>query len=355
MSNMAASQPPVGPDEQAALWCIRFADGHLNGAEQNEFDLWLAADPAHGRAFEEAVAIWQGIDMVADTPEMIGFRAEAVEGLRRVNARRWAPDLSRRWRWSGALAACLALFLLVGTWLLNDPTRSYETGIGERRVVMLEDGTRLTLDGATRVDVRMDRDQRRLKLVAGRALFDVAHDPLRPLSVLARNRLTIATGTSFSVELLPRQMRVVLYEGKVEVLAQAAGPHRLLGPGDSSGGTVIAALVPGHELVASTEGRATRIDATEATRSQTWETGVLSFDGEPLAIAVERMNRDAKNKLVIADASIADFPISGVFTAGDVEAFVEGASALYPIAVVREPGQLVLKRETGVKKIPDNR
>jgi len=327
-------------DEQAASWCMRLADAHLSAEEQADLDAWIAADPANAAAFEEAVATWQRIDATTGMPEMIRFRAEAVEGLRQANARRWTRAPSR-WKVSAAIAACLAMLIVAAVLLLGDRTQTYRTDIGERRVVMLDDGTRLTLDASTRVDVRMERDRRRLELIAGRAKFDVAHDPLRPLSVLARNRLTVATGTSFSVELLPRQVRVILYQGKVEVLEQAqdgANRNLLAERADD------AALTPGHELIASTAGPEVRIDDTDVERSLTWETGLLSFDGEPLALAVERMNRGARNKLVVGDAQIASYGISGVFAAGDVDAFVEGVSAIYPVQAVPGKAALVLKK-----------
>ena len=71
--------------------------------------------------------------------------------------------------------------------------------------------------GAYRFGVSSDDG---FKLLAGRAKFDVAHDALRPFSVLARNRLTVATGTSFSVELLSRQVLAFRCHGR------EAGPCR---------------------------------------------------------------------------------------------------------------------------------
>jgi transmembrane sensor len=335
-------------DEQAASWCMRLADAHLSADEQADLDTWIAADPANAAAFEEAVAIWQRIDATTGLPEMIRFRAEAVEGLREANARRWARSPGRRWTVSAAMAACLAMLIVAAVLLLGDRTQTYQTDAGERRVVMLDDGTRLTLDASTRVEVRLERDRRRLELIAGRAKFDVAHNPLRPLSVLARNRLTVATGTSFSVELLPRQVRVILYEGKVEVLSQArdgANRNLLADRADH------AALTPGRELIASTEGPEVRIDDTNVERSLTWETGLLSFEGEPLALAVERMNRGARNKLVVGDAGIASYGISGVFAAGDVDAFVEGVSAIHPVQAVPGKEALILKRRKAEENI----
>lgn len=335
---MTQTTPQNSPDELAAIWCQRLESGDMPAAERDVFDDWLASDPANLALLEEATTIWHGMREVADSPEMIRYRAEAVEELRQANARRWSRAVGWR-RWAG-IAACLVMAFGLLAYVLHDPSATYTTGVGERRVVLLDDGTRLTLDGSTRVDVLMDRESRRLKLVSGRAKFDVAHDPLRPLSVLARNRLTVATGTSFSVELLPDQVRVVLYEGRVEVMAQSAnGVSKTLLP--RSNGT--STLTVGRELTASTESSATRIAPLNVQQSLSWESGMVHFDGEPLALAVARMNRDARKSMVVDDPAIAGLKVSGVFDSRDTDAFVEGVTALYPIAARTEEGRIVLR------------
>lgn len=330
-------------DEQAASWCFRFAEAPLGPEEHGALIAWIESDPANAQALEEAVAVWQAADAANVTPEMIQYRAEAVTALRDANARRWRRRPAfRLWSWAGAIAACVAL-IVAGLVFLHDPARVYQTGVGERSIVKLEDGTRLTLDAASRVEVRMERDRRRLSLLAGRAKFDVARDPLRPFSVLAGDRLTVATGTSFSVELLPGQMRVVLYEGTVEVLGDGAD---LLEKRTASGpANPVTALTPGHELIASTVDTRHRIVGADTERSVAWESGSLSFDRDPLALAIERMNRDARTRLVIEDRAIANFPISGVFAAGDVEAFVEGVSTLYPVTATPTEDAILLTRK----------
>src|SRR3546814_6222189 len=75
----------------------------------------------------------------------------------------------------------------------------------------------VSLDAATKVNVRMKEAGRQVELLAGRAKFDVAKDPQRPFTVAAGDKLVVAVGTSFSVELIDGQVRVILYEGQVEV------------------------------------------------------------------------------------------------------------------------------------------
>jgi len=341
--NTATNDNAATRDEQAATWCFRFAEAPLGPEEHSALIAWIESDPANAAALEEAVAVWQAADAANATPEMIRFRAEAVTALRDANARRWRlRSSSRLWRWAGSIAACLAL-VVAGLLFLHDPARVYQTEVGERSIVKLEDGTRLTLDAASRVEVRMDADRRRLTLLAGRAKFDVARDPLRPFSVLAGNRLTVATGTSFSVELLPGQMRVILYEGAVEVLDDGAKALETRAVPVSVAAAT--ALTPGHELIASTVDTRRHIVDADTERSMGWESGSLSFDRDPLALAIERVNRDAQTRLVIEDRVIANFPISGVFAAGDVDAFVEGVSTLYPVTATPVDGTIVLTRK----------
>ena len=214
---MSQNQPGTTElDEQAAEWCLLLADEDLSVDDQRAFDAWIL-EPAHARAFDEAVRVWSWAGETAETPELIRIRASALDSYRRAHRHRWAHRTIGRWQWAaGAFAA--ALLLVLSVVLLSDPVQGYATGIGERRVVALADGSHLSLDADTEVQVRMERHRRVLTLVRGRAKFDVAKDPLRPFSVAAGDRLVIATGTSFSVELLAQQVHVVLYEGRVAVL-----------------------------------------------------------------------------------------------------------------------------------------
>src|SRR3546814_19485198 len=93
---------------------------------------------------------------------------------------------------------------------------AYATHIGERQLAVLDDGSRVSLDAVTKVKVRMKDEARQVELLEGRAKFDVAKDPLRPFTVAAGDKLVVAVGTSFSVELIDGQVRVILYEGQVE-------------------------------------------------------------------------------------------------------------------------------------------
>ena len=194
--------------EAALAWCLRLADGPLEDAGREAFEGWLNSDPANAALFDEAVALWSGVEDQAGAPEMVVLRGQALESARRANAMRWTRQrvLSPR---IIAIAATLLIAVFAGVWALGMP-QTYRTGVGEREVVALADGSKLSLDADSAVSVRFSQSRRELTLKKGRARFSVAKDPLKPFTVVAAGKTVVAVGTEFSVERLGGQVRVIL-------------------------------------------------------------------------------------------------------------------------------------------------
>lgn len=338
----SASSDPQARRAAATDWCMKLGDSDAALEDRIAFELWLDEHPDNRETFRKVAALWLGTAQAADLPELISVRADALEAMRSANQRRWSRLAGKGWRAPLALAA--SLLLLCSYVLLHDPVDHYATGIGERRVVRLSDGSRISLDAATRVDVRFDNDSRELRLLAGRAKFDVAKDARRPFSVAAAGKMVVATGTAFSVELLQRQMRVILYEGRVAVIEDgpADQPPRPVLLAASKPAPADQLLTPGRELVASRAAPQAQVVETDLARSLAWEGGQLTFTDEPLDLAVERVNRYADKKIRLADAKLARLHISGAFNAGDTAGFVDGISTLFPLRVREDETSIVL-------------
>lgn len=337
-----------GRDEIAGQWCVRLASQPLMPGDQAAFEAWLQEDPANSAAYDKALSVWHGLHAISGTPEIIGHRADALHALRLANRRRWSGHAGTRWRLIGAIAASLLLVVLVSSWFLARdtgpaPAEQYATGLGERRAVLLEDGSRLSLDAETRLAVDYEGDRRELTLAAGRAKFDVAHDAARPFMVRAGGRTIVATGTSFSVELLGNRLHVIVYEGHVAILGATADRAAALERVRAPRADPAAVLTPGRELVADLSGRAATLIRADVARSLAWEGGQLDFVDEPLASAIERLNRYSRERVVVADAAAGRIPINGVFNAGDTDAFLEAVAQAYPVQVRRDGAGRVIR------------
>jgi transmembrane sensor len=333
----------AGLDDEALRWCLRLSEGLANEREQEELRAWLSVDPERRRRLDAITALWDGIEQEAHAPEMLTMRREALTAMGQASQRRWTWRRPMPWVVI-AVAAMLVLAVNVG-FLLRDPMTYYKTGVGERRVVALADGSTLSLDADSAVTVRFHRDRRDLTLQRGRAAFKVAKDPLRPFAVSSGAHMVVATGTEFSVEKLATEVRVALLEGRVAVLRTVPQGHAVqLAHVGTTTQAAEQALTPGHELIL-TNGRA--LGSLRASAADGgWEAGQLSFANEPLGVAAERVNRYSVGKRIDVGSDVADIRVSGVFNAGDVDAFARAVATVFPVRVRAEGERLRLSAST---------
>lgn len=318
--------------EAAARWWSDLArDPTLEACAQ--YQAW-SAEPRNLEALQALRAAWDAAAALEGTPEAIELRRQAVQraGQARLSRRRMLR--------AGCVAAALvgiALGLAAGLHVDWGPARDYQTAIGERRVVVLADGSRIHMDSDTKVRVDFERRARVVTLEGGRSRFDVAHDPGRPFTVTAGPETVVAVGTSFNVELLPSSVLVTLIEGQVIISSDApAAPARSAAPHLSL------SLKAGEQLVAA-RNRAPAIRSADLQAAVAWESGHLVFRDEPLESVVARVNRYARHPVYI-DPALTDRRISGVFNAGDVPSFVNAVTSyLHLQAVSRGGGGVLLK------------
>lgn len=332
---------PLTVEDAAIDWALRHARGDMSFADIEAFAAWLGESEAHGTAFDDAMAAWQMLETPRLEPEILPFRCEALKALQSAQRRRWSGFPA----WRVAAAAGLVLALAGGLYGWMAP-RHYETGIGERRVVALSDGSRLTLDAQTSVDVDYSSHARRLTLDNGRATFTVAKDPLRPFSVASLGRMVVATGTEFSVERFGQDLRVVLYKGHVAVLRKIG--DRMVPDVLDHGAQADNALTPGRELVMPGGAGGAQIrDLPDPAAEKAWEAGQIDVADEPLGVVAARMNRYLNGPRLEVAPDAAGVRISGLFNAGDMEAFISGVTGLFPVVAQRQAdGSFRLQRQT---------
>lgn len=347
---MTTDRPHLADDpfEEAAYWAVRLAEAPPASAEQARFEAWLNADPLNIARMEDIVRSWEAVEAHAAAEPIMELRQAAL-----ASARASATAHERAWHgigWRAALAAASLLIAVMGAgvWLILQPTE-YRTGIGERRLVTLADGSTLSLDAGSAVDVLYSRGQRELTVEQGRAKFVVAKDPLRPFTVRAGSKLVVATGTAFSVERLRDSVHVVLYEGHVALLDATTPRYRPIGlRGAADKGPVGRLLAPDQQVtLPAGDAPADATDVAVVTpadpvRSLAWESGQLIFNDEPLPRVVERINRYADRPLRLGDDSARALRVSGVFRAGDTGALVQGLQAAFHVRVREEPNAVAI-------------
>lgn len=287
----AAPQTEADLQTQAADWVIRLDDPDLAPARRAELErereAWLAAAPAHRHAYADASAAWQALDAAFAAPS----------AAQRPTTTRAAPSRARRHTRRATLSALGGVLLLAGalSWVWH--TRpDYATATGEIRRLALADGSHVTLDSNSAIDVRYDAQTRRVRLRRGRAAFDVAHGDARRFLVHDRDGTVEDIGTAFQIERGDEDSRIVVTQGSVRL--HAVDGETVLAAGQ-------AARYGSDRLAWSQSG-----DLEAATA---WQRGRLVFVNTPLGEVLAQLNRYFPGHIFLADRELAQRPVSGSF------------------------------------------
>lgn len=303
--------------QQAARWAARRPDADTR--EAADFEAWKSADSAHADAFNE---VWSTSQDPALAEAM--RLSEQRRTIRRGRARPIAALAG------GLLAAALAIAV---AWpqlqLMTVAPIPLETAPGQHREVTLADGTRVTLDGATRLEVRLGSRRRQVELVRGEAFFDVAHDAARPFTVRSDTGSARVLGTAFDLERADGRLELSVHRGRVR-LAPSGLIHRT------------ADLTVGQRAFAK-EGRLSAIKPFDPLADD-WRSGWLETDGLTLERLVERLNRASTTPIAIADPVLARQRVAGRFRLDEPKALVENLALMHGFKVSQTSDGLVLSR-----------
>ncbi len=305
-------------DSIAADWAARIDRGTLAADEDRALMQWIESDSRHRGAFMRMRAI----ALHSERARALGpafdpdrFTAGEYQSPLRSRGRRW------RGAWNGrakvlavAAAACAAVLVALP---LIDGTRHYDTRQGEFKVVSLADGTVMTLNTASNVEVDYTDTRRRIRLLEGEVLFDVVKDRTRPFIVAAGGASVRAIGTTFAVRRLKdKPLHVIVREGAVEVQQNS-----LLAPV-----RVTANMQAELPIQSGVDVEPQAVEPDEVNRKLAWQDGRIAFEAETLAGAAEAFGRYSQTAIVIDDPAVAGRQITGLFSANDPISFARAAA-----------------------------
>lgn len=340
------TQRTLPVSEQAADWLVALDDGGLDAAAKREFLAWLKQSPDHIREFLQLSALHvelaqnpeltQTIDELVATANIVKLDPASKHNIyQSVNIKK-----SHR-LWQTAAAILLSVTLAGGYWLtqevasdITDPS-SYQTTLGEQRSIALDDGSVIVLNTLSNVRVHYDEDGRRVQLLAGEVLFDVAKDPGRPFVVDAGAMRLEVLGTRFNVYRQEEETVLTVVEGEVAVLnAEQAGVVTTLPE------SPIKATAGQQVVIENASGAVTQELIPEAGPAIAWTKRKLVFNAVPLIEVAEEFNRYNRRPLRIDDSGLANRPITGIFNAHDAD--------LLAAFLANQPGVVVEQRDDGI-------
>lgn len=303
------SEAPLGrAAEEAIAWMVQLRAGTPSVRQKARFEAWLASDTAHQQAWAQLQRGLGGhYERVRQAPGHLRDSLLHSEPNRR--------DLLR---------GLVGLGLLGGSlWLAarSDPGRvllaDLRTGRGERRSLTLSDGSQLTLNADSAVDLDLRAQHRLLHLRQGALLVQVAADPARPFVVRTSHGEARALGTRLMVERQAESSRVVVLQHSVRV-SQPTGHHLDLQEGQA------AALQPTGIR---------RLAGDQRYRAD-WLQGQLSVLDEPLETVIDAL-RAYRSGLLRLAPQVRQLRVQGVFPLDDSDRTLAALAETLPLRIER--------------------
>ena len=343
----AEGDPKVTPEiaAEAAVWVARLHGPSRTRQMEREFLAWQAGSPMHREAFERCTDVWQDIPRIGLATAYAGgatARAAAAgsRGRRLEAARRWITASIV----AGAVAACAVGVL---HWRGEN---AFSTKVGEQRLVVLEDGSRMLLNTDTRLRVDFGSAQRTVEIRNGEAFFEVAKETRRPFVVRVAGTEVVAVGTAFAVRYAPvsraaDELTVTLVEGRVNVRPASRNAADALAPERAF------AMKAGERLQLDRRSRDAAIpvvasmDRPDVERVMAWKRSEAVFDDASLADAVAEMNRYNRTPVVLLDGlASSGLRVSGLYRTDDSVGFATAVAALHGLNLREQGGRLELTK-----------
>lgn len=274
---------------EAAQWHAKLHAARDCAQNLGQWQAWLDQSPVNAWAWERLEQLQAGLAGVPGPLARHTLSAGQVASGRRTVLKGLVLGL-------GVCGVAWTGYRSSPVWLADVRTMK-----GERRSLVLADGTRLTLNTDSAVDIRYSAEQRLIVLVEGEIAVHTASDP-RPLHVRTVHGDMRALGTDFNVRLHADRTELTVIEHAVAVRNAASDHEVRVGAG-------MALTFDNRPLP---EPRPAALARTE------WREGLLVLDGWPLRRALAELQRYRPGVLSCSD-EVAGLSLAGVYPLDDTD------------------------------------
>ncbi|MEW6990778.1 FecR family protein [Colwelliaceae bacterium 6441] len=313
--------------QQANFW-VRCLKRGLNDAEKPQLIAWLNQNPKHYQAVYKQASFF---DDISELKELNGiFHLEKKSPLKSININHLffiVVFLS---------LIALAINMTWSNFSPSSPTINYQTAIGEKRQFLLADGTNVTLNTDSRIIVNYHNNHRKINLLYGEALFDVAKDKRRPFTVTAGAKSFTALGTVFNIQKNNEvDIELIVQEGQVLVSDHHTRKKLAeLITDETNKHNSITIITDGEKSVIENKKQQPTQTLTRAQAEQelSWQHGMLIFRGETLSQALKEVSRYTDVQFEITNEEVSDIKIAGYFKAGDIKGLLDSLTHNFDIS-----------------------
>ncbi len=299
--------------DEAAQWLTLIMSDEVTDADQAALLQWRSAHPEHERAWVHLETVLGRINGLDSAVAYKTLASISEQDAAEFSGRRKAMHTLL---WLGVTG--VSVLAASRTTLIKQQFADYHTATGELRHIQLDDGTRVTLNTATAINIQFDTHRRVIKLIAGEIMIITGHKPndTRPLVVETREGTVRALGTQFSVYQQERITRVAVLESAVEVSLPNSASYQRIHTGEQVSFTRTAIAQP----------------TAVVEQSPAWLKGQIIADEMRLDDFLTELSR-YRPGVIRCDPAVAELRFSGVFPLADTDQILLALPNALPVAV----------------------
>lgn len=319
--------------ETAANWFFKLQEMEADHPERSRFERWLMESQSHRDAYSEIEELWGKLD----SPQVLNTLSDGLK------------QRKQRIKLGKVKSTMTAMSLVVCAWLgvssyqhWQAQPLSHIAAVGKTGTISiqkLQDGSKLTLNANTALNITYYRDKRLAQLKQGEAIFDVAPDASRPFIVDAGSTRVTVLGTRFAVNRLRALVRVSVDHGSVSVEAAdlpASSGHALI-------------LHNGQVAEVSNHNSPVLVDRPAAD-AFSFAQGLITFNKADLPEIAETLSRYSLSPIELQSVDGIHTHVSARIKARNVQTFIHGLPDLAPVKIQQEKESIVIEVQPRQKK-----
>jgi transmembrane sensor len=290
---------------EAVDWMIRLTSDEAGEEDMHALDRWRQARPENDAAYRALAAI-RPVGSALRTESRMSRRALLAGGGMAI----------------ATFAALGSVRPPLGLWpSFAELTADHRTGVGQRLAFTPSAGVKVELNSRSSVSLASGGDG--IRLIGGESFVHVQR--AQGFFIKVQDATVKAARATLNVETLAGGVRVTCVAGQAECDANGANTS----------------ITSNQEWRVASDGAITtrRIDAGAAA---SWRAGILRFDRARLAEVVEQFNRYRSAPILLTDADIGNWPVSGYFYTHDIDAATAQIVQLLQLRIRSLPGNIAL-------------
>lgn len=316
--------------QAAARWYMRMREAAPDAPERTTFEVWLLSDRRHQAAYQ----------LIESTMDDFSSTERLKDLSNALSQKQYFEQSARRKKLSKLGSGLAVMLLCVGlgfigrtqyqTWQAAPlSTQVQTTAVAQIAKRTLDDGSVITANANSALEIVFYRHQRLVKLTRGEAIFEVTKDPERPFVVETQQAKVTVLGTRFAVNQLSKKVRISVDHGRVQV-ARADGAEKTL-------------ILRDGEVAEIMQDAAPLKVNRYAADSFSFTSGRIVFDQADMFEVAETLSRYRQQSVTVMFFGDHTPKVNAVLKTAEIEDFIHTLPRSVPVTLKTRENALVIE------------